>query len=325
MKCINKRVISLLFICIFSLVSLTACGQVSYEISYDRSGQTSAFQLAQVTDARTATPFAADLCVADVNVGSDLIDMSNVSAAGLFDLNNAETIYVKNANIQLNPASLTKIMTAVVALKYGSPDQVLTASSETLVSEAGAQVCGLQVGDTMTLGQALHIMLIYSANDAANLVAEGVGGSVEAFADMMNEEAKALGATNCHFVNPNGLTAEGHYVTAYDLYLILQEALQYDMFNEIIQMSSYSTTYTDAKGNEKSIEVSSTNQYLRGNISAPDQVTVIGGKTGTTNAAGHCMALLARDKNGNPYIAVVLNAPTTDDLYDKMNELLGLI
>jgi D-alanyl-D-alanine carboxypeptidase len=216
-------------------------------------------------------------------------------------------------------------MTALVALKYGSTDQMLTASENVIITESGAQLCGLKPGDQMTLDQALHILLLYSANDVAILIAEGVAGSVDEFVELMNEEAASIGATNCNFTNPNGLTDEDHYVTAYDLYLIFQEALQYDLFNQIIQMTSYSTVYTDADGNEKSLEMDTTNQYLKGVYEAPAGVTVIGGKTGTTNAAGHCLILLSRSSNGTPYISVIMKDGSREELYTDMTALLELI
>ena len=177
----------------------------------------------------------------------------------------------------------------------------------------------------MTLDQALHILLLYSANDVAVLIAEGVAGSVEEFVTLMNEEAMDIGATNCHFTNPNGLTEEGHYVTTYDLYLIFQEALKYDLFNEIIQMTSYNTVYKDSNGNEKSIEMETTNLFLKGVYDMPANVTVIGGKTGTTNAAGHCLILLSRSSNGTPYISVIMKDTSKDELYTDMSTLLGSI
>lgn len=307
------------------MLTLTGCGSSGYAMRYEENKQVSSFQLVQTASAQTAEPFAADLCVADGDIASSDISITDVGAAGLFDLNQLNTIYAENVNKQIHPASLTKIMTALVALKYGSPEQMLTASDNVIITESGAQLCGLKPGDTMTLGQALHILLIYSANDVAVLIAEGVGGSVEGFVEMMNEEAKTIGATNCHFVNPNGLTDDEHYVTAYDLYLIFQEALQYDLFNEIIQMTSYSTTYHNSAGDEKSLEVETTNQFLKGNYTAPDHVTVIGGKTGTTNAAGHCLILLSRNNSGNPYISIIMNSGTTDDLYGQMTELLEAV
>ena len=324
MKCTNKKktVCCLIMSAIFAL---TGCGSSDYAMPYESNQQVSSFQLVQTDNAQTAEPFAADLCVADSNVSNPDVSITEVGAAGLFDVNQLNTLYAYDVNKQIHPASLTKIMTALVALKYGSTDQLLTASENVIITESGAQLCGLKPGDTMTLGQALHILLIYSANDVAILIAEGVGGSVEGFIEMMNEEAKAIGATNCHFVNPNGLTADEHYVTAYDLYLIFQEALQYDLFNEITQMPSYSTTYTNRDGEEKSLEIETTNQFIKGNYATPDNVTIIGGKTGTTNAAGHCLILLSRDNSGNPYISIVMNSNTTDDLYVQMTELLKVV
>ena len=199
---------------------------------------------------------------------------------------------------------------------------MITVSSNMGNLESGAVVCGLAEGDQLTLNQALHALLIKSANDAAVAIADHIGGSVEGFADMMNEEAQAIGATNSHFVNPHGLNAENHYVTAYDMYLIFNEALKYDTVNEIISMTSYDTVYTDKNGNEKTLSVKNTNQYLAGNVAAPDRVTVIGGKTGTTSAAGNCLILLARDTSGNPYIAVILKSAERGILYTEMNALL---
>ena len=159
----------------------------------------------------------------------------------------------------------------------------------------------------------------------AVLIAEGVAGSVEEFVSLMNEEAAAIGATNCNFTNPNGLTEEGHYMTAYDLYLVFQEALQYDLFNQIIQMSSYTSTYRDRNGNEKSLDIKTSNRYLRGSYEMPTNVTVIGGKTGTTIAAGSCLILLARSSDGTPYISVILKDSSGDQLYADMTDLLSVI
>lgn len=306
---------------------LTGCGAEKYEMPYNSNYQVSSFKLVQTADAdaQVAETFAADLCVVDKNIPNSEVSLSDVAAAALFDVNGLDTLYAKNANEQLPPASLTKVMTALVALKHGSPEQLLTASENVRITEPGAQLCGIKPGDTMTLGQALHVLLLYSANDVAVLIAEGISGSVAGFVELMNEEAQELGATNCHFTNPNGLTEEGHYMTAYDLYLIFSEALQYELFNEIIQMPSYSTTYHGSDGSERTMEVTNTNQYLVGNYTVPDHVTVIGGKTGTTKAAGHCLILLSRNNSGKPYISVILNSESTESLYADMTELLGAI
>ena len=114
-------------------------------------------------------------------------------------------------------------------------------------------------------------------------------------------------------------------MTAYDLYLIFQEALNYELFNQIIQMASYSTVYTAANGSEKSLEIENSNLFLRGSYEAPANVTVVGGKTGTTSAAGHCLILLSRSSNGTPYISVILKDESREGLYGDMGELLGII
>lgn len=257
--------------------------------------------------------------------GMEALDMTQASAAVLFDVNNREVLYSKNAHERLYPASLTKVMTALVALKNASLDTVLTATDSVKINESGAQLCGLKSGDTMTLDQALHILLMYSANDAAMLIAENVGGSVDHFVEMMNEEAMRLGATNTSFANPHGLSDDNHFTTAYDLYLIFNEAIKYDSFNEIIHMTSYQTTFYDKDGKAKELTVNSTNRFLKGDFNAPENITVIGGKTGTTNAAGHCLILLSRDVNGAPYISVILNSSASDVLYPEMVQLLEQI
>lgn len=307
------------------MICMTGCGSTKYDMPYSAQSSVSSYQLLNVANQETIEPFAANLCVAAKDIPASGINLSEVGAAALFDSKNLETLYAKNVNNQMNPASLTKVMTALVALKYGKPDDVYVASENVKITESGAVLCGLKPGDKMTLDQALHILLMYSANDVAVLIAEGVtGGSVEDFVALMNQEAQKIGATNCQFMNPNGLTQEGHYVTAYDLYLIFQEALKYELFNEIIQTSSYTTVYMDGNGADKSIEIENSNLYLRGVYDMPPNVTVVGGKTGTTNAAGHCLILLARSSSGTPYISVILKDDSREKLYADMSDLLGI-
>ena len=183
----------------------------------------------------------------------------------------------------------------------------------------------LKTGDTMTLDQALHILLLASSNDVALLIADNIGGSVEHFMEMMNEKARELGATNTHFSNPHGLTDPDHYTTAYDMYLIFNQAIKYDTFNQIINMSSYQTTYFDKNGKEIPYSCGTTNRYLRGQTNPPENITVLGGKTGTTNAAGHCLILHSKDIRGNSYISIVMRCLDSDTLYAEMTDLLNEI
>lgn len=308
------------------VTTFAGCGQLKYDMDYEAASNISGFQVAVSERAGTAKSFASDLCVVSADVMDEAsVDMAQAEAAALFDINGKDVLYSKNAHEKLYPASLTKVMTALVALKNGSLDQVLTATDAVKITESGAQLCGLKPGDTMTLDQALHILLLYSANDAANLIAENIGGSVDQFVEMMNEEARSIGATNTNFVNPHGLTNENHYTTAYDLYLIFNEAAKYDTFCEIIQMPSYQTTYYDSKGKAKEVNYNSTNRFVKNDVQAPNNISVIGGKTGTTAAAGHCLILLSKDTSGSPYISVILKAESNDYLYQKMVELLDEI
>lgn len=324
MKCTNKKVkITLLLIC---SILFTGCGYTKLDMPYTTDSDISSFRMVNLEEERgVAVPFASDLCVVDTNIDSKDVDMTAASAAGLFDINNCNTIYAKNVHEKLYPASLTKVMTALVAIKHGSSDMMLTATANVKINESGAQVCGIKAGDQMTLNQALHLLLINSANDAAIMIAEGIAGSVEAFADMMNEEAVAIGATNSHFVNPHGLSDDNHYTTAYDMYLIMNAAVKYSLFNEIIHMDTYSTVYSDKNGASKEITVNSTNYFIQGTAQAPSGITVLGGKTGTTNAAGHCLLLLSRDSSSNPYISIIMRADSRDELYSQMTDLLDEI
>ena len=320
MRCINK--VSLFFP-VISLLILTGCSGVKVEVPYTINSDVSAFSVLPSDMDVKIDAFAAALCVGNSNVTTGtMVNMTEANAAALFDINNSNIIYGKNLHQRLHPASLTKVLTALVALEEGNPDDIIRVTKEVKITESGATLCGLEEGDTLTLNQALHALLIQSANDAANAIAIHLGGSLEGFAAMMNEKAKELGATNSNFVNPHGLSHDEHYTTVYDLYLIFNKAVQYEVFNEIIHMVDYQTAYQDKNGNEKEMEFSSTNLFLRGQYDSPNKVTVIGGKTGTTNAAGNCLVLLTKDASGNPYISVILRSKERGLLYEQMIDLL---
>ncbi len=270
-----------------------------------------------------ATGFATDLAVTDSNVdGVTGATVEDTSAAGIFDINRRKVLYAKNVHERMAPASLTKVMTALVAIKYGNTEDLITCSENVTDIDYDATRIGLKAGDQLTMNQALHALLIDSANDVAIAIAEHVAGDVPSFVDLMNKEALAIGATNTHFVNPHGLTDDDHYTTAYDLYLITNEAINYELFNEIIQMPEYESVYNDAAGNEKSMKFKTTNLFLRGDYSAPSNMTVIGGKTGTTSVAGNCLILVVRDTQGDPYIAVILRASTRALVNEEMADIL---
>ncbi len=270
--------------------------------------------------------YASDLCLpGNATENIEALELGDVSAAGLFDVDHAQTLYAKGVDERVYPASTTKIMTALVALKYGDLDQTVTFSENALNLAADAQRLGLTAGDSMSLRQALNYLLVFSANDVAIAIAENVGGSLDHFVELMNAEAASIGAFHSHFTNPHGLHEEDHYTTAYDLYLMFNAAMKYDTFREIIPCKYYTTMFSSADGTAKSIEVNSTDSYLLGEVDPPAGITVLGGKTGTTDPAGHCLIIMAQNEAGASYISVVMKADSPEGLYSSMNKLLAQI
>ena len=272
-----------------------------------------------------AVPFADSLCVTQTDVDADAIFISAAEAA-LFDLTKEEVVYAKNIFEQRSPASITKIMTALVALRDGNMDDMVTVDEAAFDIEEGSSVCELHRGDRLTLKQLMYGMLIASGNDAAQMIAKHVGGgSINHFVEMMNQTALELGATHTHFVNAHGLTANDHYTCAYDVYLMLNAAMQYDLFMDIVQRQNYYAEYTDASGAPYAMTWETTDHYLTGEASKPSNVVIYGGKTGTTEDAGACLALISKDLYGNPYISVILHSDSKETLYPEMNQVLSLV
>ena len=322
MKCIN-RIASILLLCLLLTSSLVSCGaDGGYAFPF------SSYSAEDKPDTESGElrfpAFAQDLCVTAKDVPSEGLVFAEDESAGLFDLTTKEVLYAHRIHERMDPASMTKVLTAVIALEHGSLDQTLTASTSRYIADPDAQILDMEEGEKMTLHQALHFLLIFSANDVAVMIAEGVAGDEASFVALMNEKLKEIGATNSHFVNPHGLTDEDQYVTPYDMYLIFQYALRFDVFQEIISKSAYKTEYYKADGELKEVEIQSTNAFFRvgTGVSAPAGLTVIGGKTGTTLAAGNCLILLAKDVYGAPYIAVFMHAKDRTSLYENMVELL---
>jgi len=223
---------------------------------------------------------------------------------------------------EMTPASITKLLTALVALNNCDPNQVLTFTEECVINEAGAQKIGLKEGDTLTMEQALNILLLYSANDVAMMIAVNYDGGYVEFIRMMNEEAKRMGATHTNFVNPHGLTEDGHASSVYDLYLVMNELSKNERFLKIVSQNGYTTSYTKADGTIKTVELNATNMYINGTKEVPEGYTVIGGKTGTTEKAGKCLIIYFTDSDNNPYIACILRSDDYDTLYNDMNTLI---
>ena len=269
-----------------------------------------------------AEGFAQNLCVVTKDVPLDSVSLDDNQSGVLLNLSDKKVLYAKGAYNKVYPASITKIMTAMLALKYGNMDDTVTISQENVTLESGSQVAGFMEGDQVTMDQLLHCLLVYSANDAASAIAEYVGGSTDKFVEMMNSFAAELGCTGTHFTNPHGLQDENHYTTPYDIYLMLKEALNYPEFTDITQMSSYTVTYKHSDGSDASTTLTATDHYLTGEATTPKDVTILGGKTGTTDKAGNCLALLSQNAYGKPFISIVMGASSKDVLYQEMTSLL---
>lgn len=212
-------------------------------------------------------------------------------SAILIDGHTKEVVYQKDADVRRYPASTTKMMTLLVALERADMNDVVTVSAKAANTEGSS--LELKTGEKIVMKDLLLGMMLESGNDAAVAVAEHVAGSVPAFAKLMNEKAKQIGATHTHFVNPNGLPNVNHYTTARDLALIAAYGYEhYPLFRKIVSTK-------EARIPHHSIE--NTNQLLWTYKGAD------GVKTGTTDAAGYCLVSSAT-RNKKQFIAVVLHS-----------------
>lgn len=299
--------------------------EITFENPYDISSSSTGVISSPEAENFRAKPFTDDLCVTAGDVSFEDETLQYAEAGMICDLTNHEVLYAQNVHEQLYPASLTKIMTALVAMKYGNLDDVVTIDEVALDIDSESSVCYLALGDQYTLKQLIYGLLIASGNDAANAIAQHVGGTIENFVSMMNEEAKSIGATNTNFVNAHGLQDENHYTTPYDLYLIFNEAMKYSTFTDAISQQNYTVTYTASDEEQYERTWFATSYYFTGEATAPSDVTVFGGKTGTTDEAGACLALLSKDPYGNSYFSIIMRSDTKEDLYSEMNDLLSII
>lgn len=270
--------------------------------------------------------FAEQLCVANEDVAFDEYQSDvKMHAAALFDVKQKEVVYSDKIHDRLFPASTTKILTLYLALKYGTLTDVVTVSNEAASVPSDSSVAGLKEGEKLTLEDLLYGLMLPSGNDSAVAIAEHISGNVEDFVKLMNEEANKLGATNSHFENPHGYQEENHYTTAYDLYLIFNQAILNPKFVEVISSPSYTTTITEADGSSKEVTWKQSNLFVNGTRTVPENVTVVGGKTGTTDEAGACLVLYEKDADSNPYISIIMGAPSKPVLYENMTSLISTI
>lgn len=218
-------------------------------------------------------------------------------------------IYEKNAHEKMYPASTTKILTALVVLEKCKPtDKVIVSKNAIDLVPDGYSNANLKAGEELSVSDLLYALLIPSANEAANVLAEHVSGSVESFAELCNTRAKELGCENLHFVNPNGIHDTNHYCTAYDLYLIAKECQKHELFNEIVKTTKYTIPATNVYPKNDRI-IKNTNYLIMPNYSSYYYEYCTGIKTGTTTPAGECL-VASSSYNDIDLISVVLDGGT---------------
>lgn len=245
-------------------------------------------------------------------------DLPDIDASNAFVMGKNGTVYyARSADEQVKIASITKVMTAILAVENCKMDEKITVSNA--AATVGNSTAGLLEGDELTVEQALRGLMIPSGNDAAIALAEHVGkkldpktkDAVATFVKAMNEQAKKLGCTGTLFENPHGLDfdewAGDMHSTAHDVALMMQEAMKDDTIREVMASKDPWIEVTGADGSDHSHSMETHNVLL-------DQDGNIGGKTGTTDDAGYCFAS-AYDRDGDEIYTVVLNSSTTDQRF----------
>lgn len=241
------------------------------------------------------------------------------AAAVVMDLDTNALLYSKNAYAKMYPASITKIMTAMLALEKGNLEEEITFSEIVYDIEADSSHAGIQPGEKMTLRDALEGLMLESANDIANGLAEHFCGSISAFADEMNAKAEALGCVNTHFVNPHGLHNENHYTCAYDMALIAQAAYESQEFRNLVSDTLYTCPETNMTEEER---------YFLNHHKMIQQESdyyvdwCTGGKTGFTSDAWNTLVTYG-EKNGMRLVCVLLHENGAGRAYLETTDLIN--
>ena len=242
------------------------------------------------------------------------IPFINTGSVYLMDSRTTKPLYTKDENVKMYPASTTKILTAILALENCDLNEVVTASYNAISTiPEGYSIANIQAGEQLTVEQLLELLLVHSANDAANVLAEYVGGSINSFVSMMNTKLNELNLVDSHFTNPYGLQEENHYTTAHDLAFLMKYCLQNETFRKISGQASCAIPATNMSGPRK---YDSTNQLLIAGNEYYYQY-VFSGKTGFTSQAGHCLVTAAYN-NDLELICVILG---NDDRFNITRSL----
>ena len=226
------------------------------------------------------------------------------------DINSGAVLFEKNSHEPYYPASITKILTALIVIENCGLDETVTFSNTAVNSlEPNSSILGARAGDTLSVRDCLYALLLQSANEVANALAEHCAGNIDAFAEKMNEKAEELGCTDSHFANPSGLNDPNHYVSAYDMALIAKAAFNNPTFVEVDSTTYYDVPAGKLKQYPDGWRYYAHHRMLRRNDSLYYD-GAIGGKTGYTLLAGNTLVTCA-ERDGMKLIAVVLNGHQT--------------
>lgn len=269
----------------------------------------------------TALFFALALMLVTLSVPAHAVEDIDIDATAvlLLDGESEAVLFEENAHARRYPASITKVMTALLVLEAIDRGEVRFEQEITATASAvsglpdDASTAGIMAGEVLTVEQLLYCLMVSSANEVGNIFAEEISGSVTAFVDEMNRRAEALGCEDTHFVNTSGLPDDNHYTTAWDIWLFTREAMKYDSFMTICNTKAYTVPATNLSGPR---ELHSTNLLISnwralGYLYSGAQ----GIKTGTTDAAGHCLVSTAV-RADRRLISVVLGC---DEMPDPIN------
>lgn len=270
----------------------------------------------------TAAPNTSD--ASQVNIDESIAKPSvSAEAAVLYDASTKQVLFDKNGSKAMYPASTTKLLTALIAAEKLDMNDTLSISQSAVSNlESGAVTAGMKAGDTMKVEDAIYAMLLRSACEVANGLAEKVSGTQTAFAEQMNSRAKELGCTGSSFANASGLNNTNHYTTASDMALITAAALDNAEIRKILQTPSYTLPAT---GSRAALTIKTSNKMANGG--SESYSGYVGGKTGYTSKAGSCLAGEI-EYNGHKLVAVVLKANQTQykdskALFDYGVKLIG--
>lgn len=237
-------------------------------------------------------------------------------SALLMDANSGKILFEKNINEKRYPASLTKIMTAIIILENCKLDEIAEVSYNAVMSiSMGYVTANLQIGEELTIEQLLYVLMVGSSNDAAIVLAEHLSGSVDEFAKLMNEKAIELGCTNTNFVNPNGAHDSNHFSTARDLAIISRYAMKNEEFRKLVSTTSYKLPATNKYERDDRLFTTTNSLLIINNNARSDNYYykyAIGIKTGFTTPAGNCL-IAAANKGDLELITVILGSGETKE------------